>query len=362
MPQFIHDPKDREVIMPEEVPNYPGFYYYPENRDYAVSKDGKILNLKTNKFIRVIPTEVCSKTKLIKTKNKYRMSLNMRIKRPDNTVLPIRERLHRILARTFIGRPLCHVDKDYDKLQVNHIDLNPLNNSLDNLEWCTCRENNNHCVDNFGNRRSKLAEIKNIKTKKVILFQSLIKVFKYFEKQPKRIHRDTMRVWLNKDPKGFKFGDYLIRYKDNGYEWGDITSEYNYSKVAISIRNIKVNLEKDFETIGQCARYLGLSEDSLGSSILRKNYKNLIYGNWIIKKSTDEKWPDKNLCKNSILLTNDVKSIYLKKKSDNSVFVYHNVYELFDKLGVDIDAVLASLSKKNQYETNDYIINLFCNI
>lgn len=47
--------------------------------------------------------------------------------------------LHRLLAMKFLENPLglnC----------VNHIDGNKLNNSLDNLEWCTSSENNTHAL------------------------------------------------------------------------------------------------------------------------------------------------------------------------------------------------------------------------
>ena len=48
-------------------------------------------------------------------------------------------RLHRILATLFIPNP-------ENKPEVNHIDGNKANYSLDNLEWCTRKENVQHAI------------------------------------------------------------------------------------------------------------------------------------------------------------------------------------------------------------------------
>lgn len=64
------------------------------------------------------------------------------------------ERIHRLVMKTF-----CPCD-DMDNLQVNHKDENPQNNCLDNLEWCTVKEN-----INYGNRAKKYGESRGKKVK-----------------------------------------------------------------------------------------------------------------------------------------------------------------------------------------------------
>lgn len=56
--------------------------------------------------------------------------------------------IHRLIAETFIPSP--------KKLPyINHIDENPSNNSVDNLEWCTAVYNNN-----FGTHNARMAASK----------------------------------------------------------------------------------------------------------------------------------------------------------------------------------------------------------
>ena len=78
--------------------------------------------------------------------------------------------VHRLVAKTFI-------ENKYNLPQVNHIDENKLNNSINNLEWCTEQYNMNY--NNLVSRRAFKQRTTNSRCKKIISIDSAGKETEY---------------------------------------------------------------------------------------------------------------------------------------------------------------------------------------
>ena len=86
---------------------------------YAVSNTGKVYSYKSKKILRSNATELrCGYINVLLTKDGKRKQ----------------KYIHRLVAQAFIPNP-------ENKPEVNHIDHNPQNNHVDNLEWVTKNEN-----------------------------------------------------------------------------------------------------------------------------------------------------------------------------------------------------------------------------
>lgn len=59
--------------------------------------------------------------------------------------------VHRLIAQTFIDNP-----NNYE--EVNHIDTNRVNNSIENLEWCTHQQNIKHSAD-LGKYKGRIGKL-----------------------------------------------------------------------------------------------------------------------------------------------------------------------------------------------------------
>jgi hypothetical protein len=97
------------------------------NTQYMVYEDGRIFNAITKRF--VTPYK-----RLLRKNSSERHLVSLYIDGKQKHLL-----YYRVLAEVYIPNP-------ENLPQVNHIDGNPLNNDLSNLEWCTATTNNIHAI------------------------------------------------------------------------------------------------------------------------------------------------------------------------------------------------------------------------
>lgn len=100
---------------------------------YRISDYGNVFSVKYDK---VLKPNLCGGS------TKY-YNVTLRNKKDTKRV-----RNHRLVAEHFIENPL-------NREQVNHIDGNPLNNHVSNLEWVSNRENQSHRFLSSGKKTSK---------------------------------------------------------------------------------------------------------------------------------------------------------------------------------------------------------------
>jgi len=142
----------------KDIKDYEGYY--------QISNLGRVKSFFGNKEkIRKLNKDQKGYLRVSLTKNKVR-----------NT-----QKVHRLVANHFIPNP-------QNKPQVNHINSIKHDNRLENLEWCTQKENMQHCVK-YGSKKREYnikgiirdykngVTVTNITKKHKISYQKLLKIF-----------------------------------------------------------------------------------------------------------------------------------------------------------------------------------------
>lgn len=154
--------KDNEIW--KDVVGYEGIYEV-SNTGRVRSKDGKVTYSKLHGKRKW-------KGRILKEKNPTGRDVRVSLWK-DN-----KERswlVHQLVAKAFILNP-----KGFN--QINHIDGNPRNNHVNNLEWTNYTLNNNHAFDNDLIGTNKRVVLRNLKSGELLEFRSMSKTDEYLGK------------------------------------------------------------------------------------------------------------------------------------------------------------------------------------
>jgi hypothetical protein len=102
---------------------------------YSITRDGKVYSHKRKRFLNPTNLKGYKRVKLRDSNNNQKISNQL---------------IHRLVAKAFIPNP-------NNKLEINHKNSIRDDNRVDNLEWATRSENNQHAWT-YGNKVFKITE------------------------------------------------------------------------------------------------------------------------------------------------------------------------------------------------------------
>ena len=145
---------------------------------YSITKEGKIWSKRKEKFMKTYIASKYECVDLYKNNKKYK------------------KLVHRLVAETYIENPL-------NLEQVDHIDNNKLNNSVENLQWITQRDN---LLKSFKVK----SNVRNFKECELWNKDGFVKTFKSIS-ECCRYCRDELDLSYSSMEKYRKCRDYIIK-------------------------------------------------------------------------------------------------------------------------------------------------------
>ncbi len=162
------------IVVKEKYRIVPGF------TRYAVSYEGEVIDLKTNKTVSVTTT-------IGESRSNYPW---MGVYDPDKS------KNRKITVHRFVALAWVKNDDVFNKTIVNHIDGDKTNYSVKNLEWVDVSGNNNHAFSAGLRPENIPAKIRDKETGQVLTFPSIAKACVFMGLSPS--YFDSNSLYLRK--------------------------------------------------------------------------------------------------------------------------------------------------------------------
>lgn len=235
--------------------NFKEFYTVEENPRYLIDKKGNLWDTKAKRF------KVWTISKPVvfsggRTRNIRGGRRITTLSRSNGERYAISQ--HRLLADAFIEKP----DVPHN-LVVNHIDGDPSNNDILNLEWCTYSENSQHMYDTGLSLNVSPVEVNNVVTGEVLSFRSVTECARYLN-----IPTASLSSRL-KTQSGKIFSDgYAVRRKNSRVQWSDKLAD-EWELRAVCVYDIFSNELHTFGSIQSAGRFTGINSGTIGVYLKR---------------------------------------------------------------------------------------------
>jgi hypothetical protein len=219
-----------------DIPGYEGVY--------QITKDGKVLSLKSNKLI---------KTYIYPSPDNY---VRINLRKDHQTKICY---IHRLLAETFIPNPL-------NKPCINHIDCNKENNDLSNLEWVTRHENIRHAFNNH---------LIGIRTRRKLDLKKVQEVLD--------LNKSGMKA--SEIAKLYQVSLTTVKCVIRGDSWAQVKREEVYKKKVYKKQQVKLTIDDVYKirelydrkiiSQGKIAKLYKVDRSTISAIGLRKTHKNI---------------------------------------------------------------------------------------
>lgn len=144
-----------------DIPNYEGLYEVSD-RGRVRSKEGKVTYTERHGVRKW-------KSRVLKEKNKNAREVRVDLWKDGK---PKGFLVHQLVGLAFLSNP-----NEYKS--INHLDGNPRNNNVENLEWCSDYRNINHAFDNRLIKTGKRTSLISIETREIHNFRSIAKAAEF---------------------------------------------------------------------------------------------------------------------------------------------------------------------------------------
>lgn len=256
------------MFTPSELKEHPGFFKIPGIDEYAVSKQGDVLNVATGNLMS--PFKMSNGYYGVHT-----------TKRKDGKVVSLQ---HRLVAMAFIDPK----GKNIETLQVNHIDGNKKNNSIYNLEWVTPEENCEHAGRTGLSPKCLPIDVRDPHTGEIETFPSFIACARKY-----KVSKDVIRARILTGKNGIRifpeWKQYRIHSDDPWPEREELKVDRYGNCVGVDVKDLSTGKVIHYKSIFDAANALGTSDRVLYSRLYKKP-QPILPGMKQVRFSTDTFW------------------------------------------------------------------------